>query len=74
MYIRSSYVKYFYIVDLASQNSFTVVSGDGKKKITSFGSGIAGGDYLSSNLETNLSKGNRCTSYSLSKRLMYVYT
>ena len=55
-------------MDLASQNSFTVVSGDGKKKIiTSFGSGIAGGDYLSSNLETNLSKGNRCTSHSLQK-------
>ena len=62
-------------MDLASQNSFTVVSGHGKKIITtSFGSGIAGGDYLSSNLKMNLSKGNQCTSYSLSKRLMYVYT
>ena len=44
---------------LASQNSSSEVSGHSKKIVTtSFGGGIAGGDYLSSNLETNLSKGN----------------
>ena len=58
-------------MDLASQNSSSKVSGHSKKILTtSFGGGIAGRDYLSSNLETNLSKGNWCTSYSLSKRSM----
>ncbi len=62
-------------MNLASQNSSSEVSGHGKKIVTtSFGGGVTGGDYLSSNLETHLSKGNwDGYVFSLLKRSMYVF-
>ena len=62
-------------MDLASQNSSSEVSDHGKKILTtSFGGGIAGRDYLSSNLETNLSKGNWYTSFKNINVASYVCT
>ena len=48
---------FIHSVNSASQGSSSEVSGRGKKiSTTSFGSGVGGGDYLSTTLERRLSK------------------
>lgn len=54
MYVAACVGYLFTFMNLASSSEFS--SRDKKMSTTSFGSGIAGGDYLSTTLERRLSK------------------